>query len=273
MAGRSASAFPARYHDRVNNDVTSGVTSGGVDSGSAFEMGGVAPSLMEDPHYVTSLTEDERDLIAEVLNRDAKIKEFEEKRYCCCRCCRSLFSYPLIAVSISIFPHHQGSAWLIVVVVVVLSTQCFYLNISQQFRLRVICCCCCCCYCCCCRRHINPNRCSYLNHHHSGCAWFALSSSVWRTSQLRVFRLPWIRLEVLAASAVPASPYFSIAERIARSAKSGSARLAKSLLPHQSKFITISPKCKVRVCKTCQVPSITPVKIIKSPDDWKVGFF
>ena len=85
MAGRSASALPARYHNRASYDVTSGSRADNdVTSGlgpSAFENGGVTPSLMEDPHYVNTLTEDERDLIAEVLNRDAKIKELEDKRY------------------------------------------------------------------------------------------------------------------------------------------------------------------------------------------------
>ena len=76
MAGRSASAFPARYHDRAQ----AGASDGGGAGSNPFDDGNATNSLMEDPHYVNTLTEDERDLIAEVLNRDAKIKDLEDKR-------------------------------------------------------------------------------------------------------------------------------------------------------------------------------------------------
>ena len=77
MAGRSASALPARYHD--DHAPTGGDV---VVAASPFPTGrgSVTNSLMEDPHLVNTLTEDERDLIAEVLNRDAKIKDLEDKR-------------------------------------------------------------------------------------------------------------------------------------------------------------------------------------------------
>ena len=72
MAGRSASALPpAQYHrDRSRNG----------PSEAALQARNASSTLMDDPHYVNTLTEDERDMIAEVLNRDAAIKSLEDKR-------------------------------------------------------------------------------------------------------------------------------------------------------------------------------------------------